>query len=263
MLSSVHSIHISASFVVHSKTVDRSTNKLSQVTVAPKIKNHSISTAGFHSTDTTGAIKCIQNRDSTIANSFFKNIFGAPTLDPSSAVRSSLLAAIEGSDRGVARGVADRDEIELLVDELAEFQSEVSGTDESLSGVWELLWTSEKETLFLLEKGIFRVGPAQKSFQVIDVGGQTLQNVIQFGENSESVFVVDSSLQVVSDKRCEFKFSGARLTTPNFNFKIPPFGQGWFENVYLNDNIRVARDIRGDTLITKRASVPLDNWKSV
>ena len=34
-----------------------------------------------------------------------------------------------------------------------------------LSGTWRLLWTSEKETLFCLERGLLGVGPAGESFQ--------------------------------------------------------------------------------------------------
>lgn len=61
--------------------------------------------------------------------------------------------------------------------------------------------------------------------QVIDLGQSSLQNVITF-ENGAS-FVIDSSLEISSEKRLTFKFSGARLNLPSRTWKLPPFGKGW------------------------------------
>ena len=33
---------------------------------------------------------------------------------------------------------------------------------------------------------------------------------------------------------------------------IPPVGEGWFDNLYVDDTLRVARDSRGDTLVVVR-----------
>jgi hypothetical protein len=33
---------------------------------------------------------------------------------------------------------------------------------------------------------------------------------------------------------------------------LPPFGRGWFDNVYVDRDMRVARDSRGDTLVVVR-----------
>lgn len=60
-----------------------------------------------------------------------------------------------------------RADIEAMVDVLAASQADTTTTDASrLTGVWELLWTTEQESLFLLEKGLWRLGPAGRSFQV-------------------------------------------------------------------------------------------------
>ena len=85
--------------------------------------------------------------------------------------------------------------------------------------------------------------------------GGTLQNVITFPP--EGAFVVDSSIQVASDQRTEFKFSSATLTLPAGRaLRLPPFGQGWFDTVYSDECIRVARDSRGDTLVVARDGPP-------
>ena len=53
--------------------------------------------------------------------------------------------------------------------------------------------------------------------------------------------------------RLEFVFSAARLLTRARTLRLPPFGKGWFDTVYLGDSLRVARDVRGDTLVVRRA----------
>lgn len=90
----------------------------------------------------------------------------------------------------------------------------------------------------------------------------SLQNVVEFGQQvpAESALVVDSSVQAVSEQRCEFKFRSLTIRTPQRRVQLPPFGQGWFDTVYLDSNLRIARDIRGDTLITTRSTLPLDTW---
>ncbi|KAG2293884.1 hypothetical protein Bca52824_040553 [Brassica carinata] len=50
----------------------------------------------------------------------------------------------------------------------------------------------------------------------------------------------------------------AVLRGSNWEIPLPPFGQGWFENVYMDGDIRVAKDIRGDYLVVDRAPF---NWK--
>lgn len=71
---------------------------------------------------------------------------------------------VEGTQRGLQ---GSREAVEALVDVLAASQQDTTTTEATgLTGVWELVWTSEQETLFLLRKGLWRVGPAQRSFQV-------------------------------------------------------------------------------------------------
>lgn len=63
------------------------------------------------------------------------------------------------TDRGITSSKAQRAEIEAAIDDLASFAPEITTSDRLLSGTWRLVWTSERETRFLMEKGLAFVGP--------------------------------------------------------------------------------------------------------
>ncbi len=91
--------------------------------------------------------------------------------------------------------------------------------------------------------------------KVINTTTNTLQNVITFPP--EGAFVVDSSIQRQGPLRVEFEFTSARLLLPEQRtWKLPPFGKGWFDNVYVDAQYRVAQDSRGDTLVVVRQGEP-------
>lgn len=125
-------------------------------------------------------------------------------------------------------------------------------TNESLSGTWRLLWTTEKEQLFIIKNAGFFGTEAGDVLQVIDVKNKVLNNVITFPPNG--VFFVRSSIEVASDQRVNFRFTSAVLRGKDWEFPLPPFGQGWFDTVYLDNEIRVVKDIRGDYLVVDRAA---------
>eukprot|EP00466_Bigelowiella_natans_P004429 jgi/Bigna1/129782/aug1.9_g4490 len=116
--------------------------------------------------------------------------------------------------------------------------------------------TSEKkaeETLTFRKNGLF--GKTFKNaFQDIDVVSGRLQNLIVF---DDGYFSVSSTLErdMINSNRCNFVFTSAEVKYANFGpFRLPPFGRGWFETVYMDSDLRVARDIRGDTLIVMKDS---------
>jgi len=129
-----------------------------------------------------------------------------------------------------------------------------------LTASWRLAWTSERETLFLLEKfpggwgGEFgNTMKSTKAYQRIDVVEQSLANAVVFCNGNE--FVVDSVIRVEGPERVTFKFTGARLELKKpfkFTLNLPPVGAGWFDNVYVDETLRAARDSRGDLLIVVR-----------
>jgi PAP_fibrillin len=173
-----------------------------------------------------------------------------------SKARQQLLTAIDGTSRGVQLGA--RPAVEAAVDSLAALSS--GDNAQQCSGVWRLLWTSERETLFLLQSGLPFVGAAGESYQVIDVQAGTLSNIILF-DDDRAAFVVRARCVCARDSRVRtsFNFTSAELHVPGRDapFILPPFGSGWFDSLYLSDHsgspqLRVARDSRGDTLVVER-----------
>ena len=125
-----------------------------------------------------------------------------------------------------------------------------------------MVWTSERETLFLLERW---PGPGDtrrtttQAYQRIDVSARTLQNAVVFCNGN--TFAVDSTVTVDGDVRVNFVFDAARLELRRpfeRTIPLPPVGKGWFDNLYVDDTMRVARDSRGDTLVVVR-----DDYSSI
>lgn len=115
-----------------------------------------------------------------------------------------------------------------------------------MSARWKLLWTSERETLFLLET--FQNSLA---YQTIDEKAKTLRNAVEF--SGGNAFVVESEIEILDERKVNFTFLSAGLKFSNgFTLPVPPVGKGWFENIYVGERYRVARDSRGDTLIVER-----------
>ena len=156
--------------------------------------------------------------------------------------------------RGVGHSEEDRAAMEAAIDALVaaaakrESDPHPATSPKRLTARWRLVWTSEKETLFLLEKF------TAEAYQVIDVIGRKLANEVVFKGNG-SVFVVDSAMNIASESKCAFDFIGARYEFDNpfkWVLRLPPVGRGWFENVYVDETMRCARDSRGDTLVVVR-----------
>ncbi|OMP00665.1 hypothetical protein COLO4_12466 [Corchorus olitorius] len=179
------------------------------------------------------------------------------TTQPQSA-KQDLLNLISDQERGLKtqKDPKKRDAIVKAIEAMAVLGRDTVTTDDSLSATWRLLWTTEKEQLFIIEKAYLFGTQAGDVLQVIDVEKKTLNNVITFPQ--DGVFFVRSSIEVASSQRVNFKFTSAVLRGKNWEIPLPPFGQGWFETVYLDDEIRVVKDIRDDYLVVERAPY---NWK--
>jgi hypothetical protein len=182
--------------------------------------------------------------------------------------KGQLLRALDGADRGQRLG--SRPSVEAAIDALAATvdASGLANTDATdantdaklLSSCWRLLWTSERETLFLLKNGFPFLGAAGESYQVIDTAAGTLSNVVLFGDDG-AAFVVRARCRPENRVRTRFQFTSAELHVPGRDapFSIPPFGAGWFDSLYVDapgsaPSLRVARDSRGDTLVVERCN---------
>lgn len=160
------------------------------------------------------------------------------------------------TDRGVRAKANERDAVEVAIDRAMRERGDGDGaaieTVAASNGRWRLTYTTEKETLWLLA-----TSEDVEAYQTIDLGAKTLSNEVIFGADAKGnrvVFRVDASVEVASKTRVDFKFTSAALTLANgWRIPIPPFGAGWFDNVYVADGVRVSRDSRGDTLVCERA----------
>ncbi|XP_031269696.1 probable plastid-lipid-associated protein 11, chloroplastic [Pistacia vera] len=176
----------------------------------------------------------------------------------SQLAKQELLNLISDQERGLKtqKDPAKLSAIIKAIDAMAVIGRDMVTTDNSLSATWRLLWTTEKEQLFIIEKANLFSTQAGDVLQVIDVEKGVLNNVITFPP--DGVFFVRSDIEIASPKRVNFRFTSAVLRGKSWEIPLPPFGKGWFESVYLDDDIRIAKDIRGDYLVVNRAPY---NWK--
>jgi hypothetical protein len=173
-------------------------------------------------------------------------------LESHEVVTDNLLRLIQGEERGLRtqKDAVKRAQIIKAIDALGELGKESTTTDSSLTSTWRMLWTTEKEQLFIIKNAHLFGTEAGDILQVIDVGKGILNNIITFPPTG--AFVVNSTLEVVSKQRVNFRFISAALKVGRSRFPLPPYGQGWFESVYMDEKIRVAKDIRGDYLVVCR-----------
>ncbi|OMO96130.1 hypothetical protein CCACVL1_05066 [Corchorus capsularis] len=182
----------------------------------------------------------------------------ACSAQPQSA-KQDLLDLISDQERGLKtqKDARKRDAIIKSIDAMAIHGRDTVTTDDSLSATWRLLWTTEKKQLFVMENAHLFGAQAGDVLQVIDVEKKSLHNVMTFPP--DRVFFVRSSIEMASSQRAKIKFTSAVLRIKNWEIPLPHFGQGWFETVYLDDEIRVSKDIvRGNYLVMERAPY---NWE--
>ncbi|TVU01426.1 hypothetical protein EJB05_53139, partial [Eragrostis curvula] len=118
-----------------------------------------------------------------------------------------------------------------------------------LSGTWRLLWTTEREQLFIVQNApAFRTA-AGDVLQVIDVPGGALNNVITFPPSG--AFVVNGDIEVQPPQRVYTRHAEREQLGGPFS-AVRKRMQLRFDTVYLDDDFRVAKDIRGDYLVVER-----------
>ena len=185
-------------------------------------------------------------------------------------VRDELLELIANTRRGLALNDEESRTIKEEAFRLAETLrtcGQGSQSADFVNDTWRLLFTTEKETLFILksfptkdtlqiEQGDTEGDGCNSVYQVIQLdedGRGLLNNVIEFGSSSRA-FIVNSKIRAVQDgengsgigsSRIEFQFTGAKLRwSDNLTIPLPPFGAGWFDSIYVDDRYRVALDSR-------------------
>lgn len=126
--------------------------------------------------------------------------------NPAQRAKQNLLELISEEDRGLRtqKDATKRDAIVSAIESMAVIGRSSITTGDSLSATWRLLWTTEKEQLFIIEKaGLFRTSVGDV-LQVIDVKKRILNNVITFPP--DGVFFVRSDIEIASPQRVNFRF---------------------------------------------------------
>jgi len=163
------------------------------------------------------------------------------------SLKRELLELLDGCKRGTLTSEGQKAEINRLVKALAQLNP-TENAAACLSGRWKLLWTTEKETLSLVSNGV--LGRAVTDvFQLIDVQAGTLSNNIAF---EDGAFEVESTCEPTGGIRVDFAFNAARVRFGDFTIPLPPVGKGWFDCIYLDEELRIVRDSRDDSLIAMR-----------
>uniref|UniRef100_A0A7S3XXJ7 Plastid lipid-associated protein/fibrillin conserved domain-containing protein n=1 Tax=Heterosigma akashiwo TaxID=2829 RepID=A0A7S3XXJ7_HETAK len=168
-------------------------------------------------------------------------------------IKAQLLKVVEDSQRGLLTTPEDQELINDYIAKLEALNPAAKADPEeyrrTLNKRWRLTWTTEQEVLFIAEKGFFGL-PVMDIYQDIDTVNNRLQNMIEFPQ--DSYFSVMSSCREDQDNtlRVNFEFSSCSAKWKSIKVPLPPFGKGWFENVYLDDDLRINRDSRGDLQIT-------------
>lgn len=121
------------------------------------------------------------------------------------SAKRHLLNLISDQERGLKTQSNPQKLSQIVdaIDSLAAIGRGTVTTDKSLSATWRLLWTTEKEQLFIIKNAPFFGSAAGDVLQVIDVEKKTLNNVITFPP--DGVFFVRSDIQVESDQRVNFQ----------------------------------------------------------
>ena len=155
-----------------------------------------------------------------------------------------LISLAEFSDLGLI--TSNNADIISLMGVIAEENTERSFPSKLVDGKWELLWTTEKETLFFAKNGLFGK-PVSGITQTIDIGEGSINNLIEFeGERSFSVLgSIVLNKDTKEGRKVDFKFQSATVTIPPLpSITLPPVGAGWFAS-----GRGQCRDPRGELLL--------------
>mmetsp|Transcript_2653 Transcript_2653/g.3480 ORF Transcript_2653/g.3480 Transcript_2653/m.3480 type:complete len:154 (-) Transcript_2653:150-611(-) len=114
-------------------------------------------------------------------------------------------------------------------------------------------WTTEKEINFFIDWNLS--GPITQSIR-----GNVLNNNIPF--KSGGGLGVEGSVSIPDEenngdidcqnrqRRTNFKFTSAVLDLDKWGkYNFPPVGEGWFDTVYLDEDLRVDINSRNDILV--------------
>lgn len=172
---------------------------------------------------------------------------------PRQALKDELLELAAKAKGGVAPlDASDQARMdELMLTELPALSPTAEPTRSGLfTGEWECRWTNEKELNFAVKNGLLGL-PWVRTYQQIDIGAGTLENVLTF-EGGELRVGSSIAPDVADGHRFLFEFQACSLTCKSLRVPLPPVGRGWGELLYLDSELRIQRDVRGDMLVATK-----------
>ncbi len=128
------------------------------------------------------------------------------------------------------------------------------------------MWTTEKEINFFQQVKLSKC--ITQTISTDGKGGGRLENLIEFVNGGflsvEGVLSVDDTnsnddggiITKSISQRTNFQFTSAKLNLGwgGKTLAIPPIGKGWFDTIYLDDDLRVDMNSRDDILICTPSS---------
>ena len=178
----------------------------------------------------------------------------APRRLRAALLKDELLALADRAQAGIVPlGDADQSRFdEILLVELPALRPMADpARSDLLTGEWELRWTDEKEVIFAVANGLFGL-PWIRTYQSIDVPGGRLVNVIEFEEGGELRVGSSIAPDPTDGARFNFVFGECTLRWRDLRVPLPPVGRGWGELLYLDEEMRIQRDIRGDLVLATK-----------
>jgi len=180
-------------------------------------------------------------------------------------LKAELFKAIDGQRQGAAADQESVAAVEAIMESLAAVNPTTDpASSPLLCATWDIEWTTESELLGVMDGGFLGL-PCTASYQTISrqrtadtASGwaYTLQNSIDFdGEtDSSSGFLrVGSTCEpALTGGRVNFRFESCALKWRQLQVPLPPVGSGWFDVLYMDDTLRLCKDVRGDLQVCTR-----------
>ncbi|TFJ83027.1 hypothetical protein NSK_005652 [Nannochloropsis salina CCMP1776] len=161
---------------------------------------------------------------------------------------------MEGSDRGRINLGGGRERTIQAIQALAAANpTPNSATSPLASGTWDLVWTTEEEIHLFRKQGLLGC-TCQAVLQTTEQSTQRLENIIEFSQNS-ALRIISKLSPEPSSPRVYFTWEDARVIYKGFVLPFPSFffvKNAYYDNIYLDSEIRCVRDIRGNYLVVRR-----------
>lgn len=202
----------------------------------------------------------ISKDEGQAADSYLFVLTRAPTLQPSSKsnaeismLKTELLVACEGQRKGAASDASVVSSIGDIMQRLEAVSAlRDTASSDKLVGTWDIVWTTEAELLTLTDKGFLGL-PCESASQTISRtsdGTYRLDNSIDF--DGGFLKVGSTCEPSATGGKVNFRFESCEAKWKDIKVPLPPVGAGWFEVMYIDDDIRCCRDSRGDLQICTR-----------